>query len=146
MSGSPDYFIGLQNTVTIRKGLLEAAKESVLVLKAQYRLRDIRAQKKAYIDQLATHVSEVTSLIDALDADLPEHDREHMPEAVRRAAQRIEERQHAHEAPPVAPKPKPVPKPKPKPQLRPVETVDSEAELRALEQKLSSIESKLNKL
>ncbi len=148
MSGAPEYFIGLQNTVAIRKGLLEAAKESVLLLKAQYRLREIRSQKRAYIDQLSQHVTEVTSLVEALDQDLPEHDRDNMPEAVRRAAQRIEERQHAHEeeiAPVVKPKPKPIPKPKPRPKVV-QDNTNAEAELRALEEKLASIESKLNKL
>jgi len=146
----PEYFIGLQNTVAIRKGLLESAKDSVTVLKSQYRLREIRVQKVAYIQQLEKHVSELITLVAGLDQGLPEHKPTQMPEAVQRAIQRIEERKKAQSFRPVktsAPQivSKPAPKPTPKPSA-PRPDASAALELRELEAKLSDIESKLNKL
>lgn len=145
MSQAPEYFIGLQNTVVIRKGLLEAAKGSVTVLKSHYRLREVRAEKRAYMQQITQHLSEVSTLVDSLDQDLPTHDRDQMPEAVRRAAPRLAE-QHPEPEPQKAPRPAPAPKPKPTPPKSKKRSRDAENELRALEAKLSDIESKLNKL
>lgn len=143
MSEAPDYYIGLQNTVTIRKGLLEAAKQSVILLKAQYHLREVREQKQLRMKQIMQHLSIANKLVIELDASLPEHNREHMPEAVRKAAQRIEQRQKAHNQE----RSHPVTIPEPKVFSQPIsEKKDVDKELQALESKLSDIESKLNKL
>ncbi len=144
MPTSPEYFIGLRNTSSIRRGLLESAKQSVLLLKAQYGLRETRAKKKELIEQLTHHIAEIEVLTSGLDEDLPAHSRDDMPEAVRRAAQRLEEKEQLSERPAsvVTKKPDPIVE-KPKP-VKQVDTVDQE--IRDLEKQLSAIESKLNKL
>ena len=168
------YYLGIENPDRLRRDLLETAKLSVTVLKAQYRLKELRSQKMAKIEQLREAVTEIDAMMDKLQKALPEHNRDNLPEAAKRAMEQAQRERKLDEdyynepldysEPQAEPEEsieevfdepveeEPLPRarrgrsPAPVSDDYFVDPVESAEQLGKLEEKLSLIESKLNKL
>lgn len=154
-----DYFLALEHPAEARKFLLSSAKHSVLILKSQYRLREVRKEKVALLAELVEVMDTLSQNLSTLSEKLPEHNAKSMPAVVERMKKADEERVAKIKAK-VQGKIKPknpltsdvsepeTPLDEPHTEKAEKSNLHAQAEsaLSQLESKLAAIESKLNKL
>ncbi|RME31804.1 hypothetical protein D6789_01555 [Candidatus Woesearchaeota archaeon] len=112
------YFVRIDNATAVRRAILETTKDFLGILSSYHHMLDMREQKMDVVQQLAKTLSELSELFTKADALLPE-----------RSTKEVEQFLPTET---LAPRTKP----------KPVKT----SELDRLQESLSLIEERLNKL
>ncbi|PLW79718.1 hypothetical protein C0585_06340 [Candidatus Woesearchaeota archaeon] len=124
MDTSKNFFVGIENSKTFRRNLLEASKNTVSILRFYQKVLNIRDKKKRKIDQLKRNLDEINSLIAHLDNAMPDmgiRASVHKPKAVRH--------KHVMDNPPIE-----------------EQTFEQKSEIDLLEDQLKDIDSRLNNI
>jgi len=130
MAEKKSFYVGINNKSDLRKGLLECSKEIVGILKDYERLNSIREEKVEKIVELNNIVTEIKQLNNALKSKLPsENIRAKATSAKKTFVKKITREKNVRKQVPA----KIIPK-------KPT------AEIKKLEEELSEIEERLNKI
>jgi DNA repair exonuclease SbcCD ATPase subunit len=65
------FFVGVRDPVEVRRTILEASREAVHFLQRYERLKKVREEKLALVDQLRADVKELRALVNKLKRSLP---------------------------------------------------------------------------
>jgi|GEM_PF-3221551 len=130
MAEQKSFYVGISNKSDLRKGLLECSKEIVGILKDYERLNSIREEKIEKIVELNNIVTEIKQLNNALKSKLPNDSIKSKPLPVKKsfAKKAVKEKMVKKQAPVKIIAKKPT------------------AEIKKLEEELSEIEERLNKI
>lgn len=112
------YFVRIENATEVRRGILETTKDFLSILSAYHHILDLRDKKLAVAKGIEGVLAELDELFTKAAAALPER-------STKEVARYLPEEE-----------------PRPAPQSKPVKA----SELDRLQEKLSLIEDRLNKL
>ena len=95
-SSNPEYFVKIDEPMTLRKNLLGTSRDVIISLKKYDDFRDIRTEKVEYILKLGSIIDDINMLLSRLKSSMP-------TETIRQ-----EQKKEAKKAEPARSKAKPV--------------------------------------
>ena len=78
-------YIGIEDPSAVRRGLLEASKSLVRILKGQHNLLETRAVKQKGIEELRTTVTEINEMLAAVKLVMPHAEKLNLATGTRRS-------------------------------------------------------------
>ncbi len=79
MPKEKEFYVGITRPVESRKALLETSKEVIRALQGFERIRQVRDQKTEQIARLSNLISDISSSLEQVKANLPEYAQEDFP-------------------------------------------------------------------
>lgn len=137
---STKYVVAIPDQTLLRRNVLTAAKYAIEVIKGQKRLDDIRIERERMMEELTRSIETINKHMGELSKAMPKHTKSSLPASLK-SVKSPKKKESKKKAAPKKPK---VQKKASKPPEEPKSPHG--LDLNALERKLSSIESKLNKL
>ena len=77
-------YIGIEDPSAVRRGMLEASKSLVHILKGQHNLIEIRALKQKGIEELRTIITEINEMLAAVKGLMPHTEKLNLSTSTRR--------------------------------------------------------------